>query len=150
MADTFQLTVVTPEAVAFDKTVKGAVLPAYDGEIGILAGHAAMVARLGYGELRVSGVTPGASAGGVGPAASADGKVSLFVDGGVVQVADNVVTVLTNGAVAADKLDPEKARKELAAAQSRKPTTLAGQEAKSADSARARAKIRLAEKVGKR
>jgi F-type H+-transporting ATPase subunit epsilon len=49
-----------------------------------------MIGRLGYGELRI-GHEP------------TDQRI--YVDGGFVQVADNVVSVLTNRAVPAKKLD---------------------------------------------
>jgi F-type H+-transporting ATPase subunit epsilon len=60
---------------------------------------------LGYGELRIR----------------RGGEQSRFyVDGGFVQVADNVVSVLTNRAVPADKLDAAAAEELLRTAQARK------------------------------
>ena len=47
-----QCIVVTPERTWLDELVESVVLPAYDGEIGILPGHTPLIARLGYGELR--------------------------------------------------------------------------------------------------
>ena len=57
-----------------------------------------MIGRLGFGELRTK-----------------TGEVArrYFVDGGFVQVRDNVVTVLTNRAVPAQQLDPAAAAREL-------------------------------------
>lgn len=50
-----------------------------------------MIGRLGYGELRLIGA----------------GDVHrYYVDGGFVQVADNVVSILTNRAIPAEQLDP--------------------------------------------
>ena len=67
-------------------------LPLYDGELGVAPGHSPFIGRLGYGELRVR----------------ENGKtVRYYVDGGFVQVADNVVSVLTNSAIPAEKLDAE-------------------------------------------
>jgi F-type H+-transporting ATPase subunit epsilon len=132
MADTFQLTIVTPEAVALEKTVLSAVLPAFDGEVGILPKHAPMVVRLGAGEVRIR---------------DAAGTTSLFVDGGVAQVRDNVVTVLTNASSALEQLDVDKAKRELAEVLARKPATAVLSEQRAADADRARAKVRLAERV---
>ena len=47
-----QCVVVTPERTWLDELVNSVVLPAYDGELGVLPGHTPLIARLGYGELR--------------------------------------------------------------------------------------------------
>ena len=59
-------------------------LPLYDGEIGIAPGHSPFIGRLGYGELRV---------------VNGGGRTRYYVDGGFVQVADNLVSVLTKRAI---------------------------------------------------
>jgi F-type H+-transporting ATPase subunit epsilon len=94
--------VVTPEATALEAEADFVALPLFDGEIGIAPGRSPMIGRLGYGEMRVRG----------GGATS-----RYYVDGGFVQVADNVVSVLTGKAVPADKLDATEAQKHLEAAQ---------------------------------
>jgi F-type H+-transporting ATPase subunit epsilon len=99
-----QLTVVTPEATALDEQVDFVALPLYDGEIGIAPGRAPMIGRLGYGELRVT---------------SGGQTTRYYVDGGFVQVADNVVSVLTNRAVPAASVDPQVAAEQLAEARRR-------------------------------
>ncbi len=85
-----QCVVVTPEKTLFDDWVDFVALPLYDGELGVLPGRAPLIGRLGFGELRTK-----------------TGEVArrYFVDGGFVQVRDNVVTVLTNRAVPAQQLD---------------------------------------------
>lgn len=94
--------VVTPEATALETSAEFVALPLYDGEIGIAPGRSPMIGRLGFGEMRIRG----------------GGKTSrYYVDGGFVQVADNVISVLTGKAVAAEKLDPSEAQKNLEAAQ---------------------------------
>lgn len=85
-----RVVVVTPEQTVLDAPASFVALPLYDGELGVAPGHAPMIGRLGYGELRI----------GHEPAVQ-----RLYVDGGFVQVADNVVSVLTNRAIAAAKLD---------------------------------------------
>jgi F-type H+-transporting ATPase subunit epsilon len=78
--------VISPERTVFDGQADGVVAPAWDGEIGILRGHAPLMAVLGSGEMRV---TRGAT-------------VERFhVEGGFLQVANDVVTVLSEKASAA-------------------------------------------------
>jgi F-type H+-transporting ATPase subunit epsilon len=93
--------VVTPEQMALDAMAEFVVLPLFDGEIGILPGHSPMIGRLGYGEmrLRVQGQ-----------------ERRYYVDGGFVQVVDDVVSVLTARAVSADSIDTAAAQKQLDAA----------------------------------
>lgn len=87
---TLHCTVVTPERAVLDEAAESVVVPAHDGEIGILPGHARLLAKLGVGVLRVT----------------SGGKTrELFVEGGFVQVADNRVSVLTDFAVAPDSVD---------------------------------------------
>ena len=90
-----------------------------------------MIGRLGYGELRIR----------VG------GKETrYYVDGGFVQVADNVVSILTNRAVLGTSLDIEAARGQLAAATKRAATTDEELEVRDRLVTQARAQIRLAER----
>ena len=78
-----KVSVISPEATLFEGEANSVVAPAFDGEVGILTGHAAMVTTLGKGTLRVG-----------------DGK-SFAVEGGFLQVADNVVRVVTEKAAVA-------------------------------------------------
>ena len=94
MAATFQLIVVTPEATALDVAVDYVSIPAVDGELGVMANHSPLIARLACGELRMS----------IG------GKTErLFVDGGFAQVANNVVSVLTGQVLKVSEIDVEGA-----------------------------------------
>ena len=86
-----QVIVVTPEQTVLEAATNFVALPLADGELGVAPGHAPMIGRLGYGELRI-GHEPSAQ--------------RFYVDGGFVQVADNVVSVLTNRALTTAKLDP--------------------------------------------
>ena len=45
--------VVTPEATVLDTPADFVALPLFDGECGVAPGHAPMIGRLGYGELRI-------------------------------------------------------------------------------------------------
>jgi F-type H+-transporting ATPase subunit epsilon len=108
-SDVMECIVVTPEAAVRDGTAVFVALPLYDGEIGIAPLHAPMIGRLGYGEMRIR---------------SGDGKVERFyVDGGFVQVVNNIVYVLTNRAIPADKVNATAAAEQLATARTRPTPT---------------------------
>jgi len=100
--------VVTPERTALETQADFVALPLYDGELGVLPGHSPMIGRLGYGELRIK---------------SRGKEDRFYVDGGFVQVAGNVVSVLTNRAVPSAEVDGDVARQQLAAAFKRPTAT---------------------------
>jgi F-type H+-transporting ATPase subunit epsilon len=79
------VSVISPEAVLFEGTTDTVVAPAFDGELGILTGHAPMVTLLGAGELRL-----GSGAG-----------QRFTVSGGFLQVVDDTVRVVTERAAKA-------------------------------------------------
>lgn len=105
-ATDLKLVIVTPEATVVDTSVDFVTAPLFDGEKGIGRGHAPLIGRLGFGELRYrnSGET-----------------ATFYVDGGFVQVQDNVVSVLTNRAMPTDEIDGEAAAEQLKSALARKP-----------------------------
>jgi F-type H+-transporting ATPase subunit epsilon len=78
-----KVSVISPERTLFDGEVDAVTAPAFDGEVGILPMHAPMMTLLGKGELRLG---HGGSAG------------RFRVDGGFLQVADDVVRVVTERA----------------------------------------------------
>jgi F-type H+-transporting ATPase subunit epsilon len=79
-----KVSVISPEAVLFEGDADSVVAPAYDGEVGILTGHAPLMALLGDGELRLGG-----------------GEGRRFkVSGGFMQVLENHVRVVTEKATA--------------------------------------------------
>ena len=76
------VSVISPEAVLFEGTAESVVAPAFDGEVGILTGHAPMMTLLGQGELRLGA-----------------GVAQRFrVQGGFLQVVDDKVRVVTEHA----------------------------------------------------
>ncbi len=83
MSASFSWSVVTPEGTAASGECELAVVPAATGELGILADHAALVACVVPGDLRltVSGV-----------------ERSVRVGAGVVDVRDNRVRLLVDSA----------------------------------------------------
>jgi F-type H+-transporting ATPase subunit epsilon len=104
----FQCVVVTPEQPVLDESVSQAILPAHDGLIGILTDRAPLLVKLGVGPLRLD-------------LASGQRRM-FFIDGGVAQMKDNRLTVLTNDAMPPEQIDREAARAEYAEAQARRAT----------------------------
>src|SRR5881275_1057090 len=78
----FRCVVVTPEQQALDESVTQVILPAHDGQIGILTGRAPLLVKLSVGPLRVD------LAGGQ--------QKTFFIDGGIGQMKDNLLTILTD------------------------------------------------------
>ena len=97
-----QCVVVTPEATVIDTPAEFVALPLYDGEVGIAPGRSPLIGRLGFGELRIR--------------QSGAAETHMYVDGGFVQVADNVISVLTNRAIPAKSLDAAVAQEQLRSA----------------------------------
>ena len=72
---------------------------------------------------------------------------TLYLDGGFVQVADNVVSVLTNRAIPAARLSAQSAESQLAAAAERPSNTPELMEIRDRAVAQARAQLRVARRA---
>ncbi len=88
MAETLLLEVATPERLMVRETVREAQIPARNGYIGVLPGHAALLAELGAGELSYL-------AGGL--------RRSLRVAGGWVEILNDHVRVLADTAESGER-----------------------------------------------
>ena len=134
MAD-ITVSVVTPEQTVLETTADFVALPLYDGEIGIAPGRAPLIGRLGFGEMRIK---------------QGGSTTTYYVDGGFVQVVDNVVSVMTSRAFLASAINVSAAEKQLAE-ETRKPAaTDEAQAIRERGVAQARALIRTAHKAGVR
>jgi F-type H+-transporting ATPase subunit epsilon len=80
------VSVITPEATIYEGEADQVVAPAYNGSLGILRGHAPLMALLGTGTLRID---------------HGREQKSFTVSGGFLQVVDDTVTVLSESAAAA-------------------------------------------------
>ena len=85
MAMAFRCTVLTPERIAFEGEIESAILPAHDGEMGILPGHADFLGQLGKGTARLR--KPG-------------GEQVFSLNGGYLRVAKGRLLVLAEEATA--------------------------------------------------
>lgn len=81
-----KVSVISPEKVLFEGEAASVVAPAFDGEVGILNDHAPMMTLLGKGSLRIGG-------------SGADRQFNI--EGGFLQVIENVVRIVTEKAAAA-------------------------------------------------
>ncbi len=129
-----KVAVVTPEGSAYEGAAEQVVVPAFDGEIAFLPGHAPFLGLLGLGELRITGQA--------GAAAS-----RFFLAGGVVQVQDDEVVLLAERVVPAARLDAAQSRQELAQALATPAAGEAQLAAREARIAAARARLRVAERA---
>src|SRR5262249_54284641 len=127
-----QCVVVTPEKAVLDAPADFIALPLYDGELGVLPGRAALIGRLGYGDLRIR---------------SGNETLHYFIDGGFAQVRSNVGTVPTPRAIKAENIDKAAAEQALQAAQGIAATPQAQDEQLKAQE-RARGQLRVAERAG--
>lgn len=112
---TFTCTLITPAGRLLECAATSVVLPAHDGQVGILYDHMPMLCQLGLGQMNVTA----AQAEEVREAATVPS--SFFIDGGFALVAVNSVTVVAYEAVSLrenrdEKLKSlmEKAGKEVA------------------------------------
>ena len=87
MANTFALSILTPERTVFEGSVEYVQVPGTEGYMGVLAHHAALVTALAAGDLTVR--TP-------------DGATSkLAVSGGFFEVSNNQASVLADSVTGA-------------------------------------------------
>jgi F-type H+-transporting ATPase subunit epsilon len=126
----FRCVVVTPEQQALDESVTQVILPAHDGLIGILTGRAPLLVKLWVGPLRVD-------------LASGQQK-TFFIDGGIGQMKDNLLTILTNEATTPEQIDAEKAKADYAQAEATHPTDAKGMDERQRLLARGRIKQQMA------
>src|SRR5215475_3949641 len=102
MPELIELEVATPERQLVREQVTEVQVPAKNGYMGILPGHAPLLSELGTGFLSYS-------AGGR--------KRYLSIQGGFVEVLPDRVRVLANTAERAEEIDTERARADLSKAE---------------------------------
>lgn len=100
-SDSFHCSVVTPERAVLETEATFVALPAYDGELGVLAHRAPLLAKLGAGALRVEGT---------------GGRQEFFVAGGFAQMVGDRLTLLTEECKPLQDLDRATADRDLQAA----------------------------------
>jgi F-type H+-transporting ATPase subunit epsilon len=102
---TFNLSLVTPEGPAFEGDVEMLIVPGADGEIGVLARHAPLVALLNAGSTRIYRDR------------ASDDVVEFATGPGFFKVEQDRALALVDDAVDARKIDDARAREQLEEAQ---------------------------------
>lgn len=96
MPDTFQLEIVTPEKKVVDTAAEEVQIPGKNGYLGVLPGHAPLIAELSVGEItyRENSI-----------------EQKLAVAWGFAEVLPSKVTILAETAERPSEIDVERARK---------------------------------------
>lgn len=102
---TLRLSIVTAQEDLFRGTVDTVILPAENGELCVLPGHTALLARINPGEARYR--------------TNGDWQY-LFLEGGFLEVQPSEVTVLADTALRAQDIDAQAAEVAVKEAQRRK------------------------------
>ena len=100
---TFQLELVSPEKLLLSRQVDMVIIPAAEGEMGVLPGHSPMIVALAGGAIRVQ--------------ENGQWTDSLFVAGGFAEVTVDRVTVLADEATPLDQLSRAVAEQRIAEAE---------------------------------
>jgi F-type H+-transporting ATPase subunit epsilon len=103
MANTIRLEIATPEAMVYSEDVDMVTLPGVEGQMGVLPQHVRLITQLVPGELIVH---------------QSGHDDFMAVGEGLVEVTNERVSIVTNMAIAVDKIDEaavEEARQRAAA-----------------------------------
>jgi F-type H+-transporting ATPase subunit epsilon len=130
MPNTLRLQIVTPEAIVYSEDVDMVTLPGVEGQIGIYPLHIRLMTQMVPGEMIVH----------------RNGRDEyMAVGGGLVEVTRDRVSILTDMAIAADKIDEAKAEeaRERAAARLREKISAEDVAAVNGTLARSLAQLRV-------
>ncbi|MCK8824579.1 F0F1 ATP synthase subunit epsilon [Fuchsiella alkaliacetigena] len=95
MAKTIQLDIATPERHVYNNEVEMVIVPAIDGDLGVLPNHAPLMTALKVGIIRVK----------------VDGEEKLLASsGGFMEVKPDQVTILSEATEFPEEIDLERAR----------------------------------------
>ena len=106
MADTsneLRVRLVTPERVLFEAHASAVELPARNGYMEVLYGHAPLLAELGAGDVRLHGAT----------GEQVQPEQIFNVSWGFVEVLPDRVTILANDALKPQEIDVNRAQQQL-------------------------------------
>jgi len=123
----FECRLVTPQGQLLNTEAVGVSLPARDGQIGILGGHAPAVIQIGAGGLFVEPAE--------GP------RLTFLIDGGFARVADNVVVIIAESCQPVDQADRETLWRQIEQAEALPVETIEQREARTEAIGRARKKF---------
>ena len=91
----FHLKIITPTEVKFDEQVNMVIMRCIDGAMGIMPNHMPLSTALDYGITRII---------------NKDGERRIAIFGGIAEVRDNKLTILTNEASWPEEIDLSQAQ----------------------------------------
>lgn len=95
---TFKIKVVTYEEKVLEQEAEFVLVRTTEGDMGILPNHSPFIAGLSTGEMKIR----------------LNGKEEkYFVSEGLLEISNNVVTIIATEAIPADQLDVERAKREV-------------------------------------
>ena len=128
MVETLRLEIVTPEGTIYSEDVEMVTLEGADGQMGILPQHTRLIAQIVPGEMIV---LKGAR------------EEYLAVGGGLVSVTGQRVDIITDMAVAADRIDEAKVEEARQRAAARLQEKISDEEVASVNASLARSLAQL-------
>ncbi len=128
MSNTLTLEIVTPAGTVYSDDVEMVTLPGVAGQMGIYPQHVPLISRMVPGEMIVR----------------KDGRDLFIATGeGLIEVTAHRVAVLTDLAIAADRIDEAKAEEARQRAEARLREKLSGEELASVNASLARSLTQL-------
>ena len=128
MADTLKLEIVTPLEIAFSEAVEMVTLPAIEGQMGVYPAHVRLITQIEPGEIIVQ----------------ANGRERFLAVGeGLVEVTPTSVSIVTDMAIPAEKIDEAKAEEARARAAARLREKISDEEVASVNGSLARSLAQL-------
>ena len=128
MADTIRLEVVTPDATVYSEDVDMVTLPGVEGQMGVQAQHVRLMTQLVPGELIVH---------------KGGHDDFMAVGEGLVEITNERVSIVTNMAIAMDKIDEAAAEEARQRAAARLREKLSSEEVASVNATLARSLAQL-------
>ena len=128
MANTLKLEIVTPAGTVYSEDVELVTLPGVAGQIGVYPHHVPLITQMVPGEMIVR----------------KDGRDRFFATGeGLIEVTATRVSILTDLAIAADRIDEAKAEEARQRAEARLREKLSDEEVASVNASLARSLAQL-------
>ena len=128
MAETLKLQIITPEAIVYSEDVEMVTLPGVEGQLGVFPKHVPLLTQMLPGEVIVN----------------KGGQTQFLAVGeGVIEVAADHVSILTDMALEADHIDEAKVEEARRRAEARLQEKLSDEEVAATNASLARALAQL-------
>src|SRR5262245_7820169 len=128
MAETLRLEIVTPQATVFSEDVHMVTLPVEEGQIGVYPQHVPVITQVMPGELIVT----------------VDGQERLLAVGeGLVEITGERVSIVTDMAIPAEKIDEQLVEQARARAEARLREKISDEEVASVNASLVRSLAQL-------